>query len=192
MSPPLRHPLALAVLGLLQERPMHPYDMKSELRARGQDRTFNLSTGSLYDVVRRLEERGWIAGQGSTREGNRPARTVYAHTGQGHDEFVAWVDELVRMPKPEASPFLAAVAYLGVLGPAGARAALVERADRLTEKLASDRDSLAAVLAEHGLPRLFMLEAEAALHLAEAEREWVTATIAEIDAGTLAWPGGDR
>ena len=53
--------LALAVLGLLQERPMHPYEMAATLRERHKDSSIKVNSGSLYDTVEALTRHGWIA-----------------------------------------------------------------------------------------------------------------------------------
>src|SRR5690349_4520940 len=90
------NPLALAVLGLLLERPMHPHGIAATLRERNLDQAFKVTTGSLYDVVRSLERMGWISARETVRVGGRPERTVYAHTPEGRDQFVAWLDELIR------------------------------------------------------------------------------------------------
>jgi len=50
-----RTPLALAVMNLLIEQPMHPYEMKSKMKERGHDQVIKLTGGSIYDTVERLE-----------------------------------------------------------------------------------------------------------------------------------------
>ena len=45
------NPLALAVLGCLTERPMHPYEISTTLRTRGKEKSIKLNYGSLYSVV---------------------------------------------------------------------------------------------------------------------------------------------
>ncbi|GAA2335364.1 PadR family transcriptional regulator [Dactylosporangium salmoneum] len=177
--------LALAVLGLLQEREMHPYEMAATLRERHKDGSFKINSGSLYDTVEALLKHGWIEAVEVTRDGRRPERTVYAPTALGQAEFVRWIDELVRVPAAEYPKFLAAVAYLGALGPRGAADALDERAGHLEARIAETADILPSI----GLPRLFMIEVEFALHALRAELEWTRTTAAEIRDGTLAWPG---
>jgi DNA-binding PadR family transcriptional regulator len=44
-------PLALAVLALLYERPMHPYEMASTLKERREEESIKLRYGSLYTVI---------------------------------------------------------------------------------------------------------------------------------------------
>ncbi|MDH2426092.1 PadR family transcriptional regulator [Sphaerisporangium sp. TRM90804] len=182
------NPLALAVMGLLQEKPMHPYEMSATLRERQMDGVFKLSTGTLYDTVESLARNGWIEPRSTVRDGNRPQRTVYAHTEHGHGQFLDWLDEIVRVPAPEYPRFLSAVTYLGALGPERAEEALTERGDRLQEQITRMRAGLEEVMETHALPRLFMIEMEYALHMSAAELEWARSAAREIRTGTLAWP----
>src|SRR2546426_131165 len=47
-------PLALAVLELLQERAVHPYEMQQTIRERYIDYVIKVRAGSLYHTVERL------------------------------------------------------------------------------------------------------------------------------------------
>jgi DNA-binding PadR family transcriptional regulator len=180
--------LALAVLGLLQERPMHPYEMAATLRERHKDSSFKINSGSLYDTVEALTRERWIEPVQTQRDGRRPERTVYAFTDLGRREFLGWIDELIRTPVPEYPKFIAAVSYLGALGPDRARDALAERAGQLERRIEEKTAALAATVGSGQVPRLFMIEVECALHAWEAELAWSRRTIDEISAGTLAWP----
>jgi DNA-binding PadR family transcriptional regulator len=180
--------LALAVLGLLQERPMHPYEMAATLRERHKDSSFKINSGSLYDTVEALTRERWIELVQTQRDGRRPERTVYAFTDLGRREFLGWIDELIRTPVPEYPKFIAAVSYLGALGPDRARDALAERAGQLELRIEETTAALTATVGSGQVPRLFMIEVECALHSWEAELAWSRRTIDEISAGTLAWP----
>ncbi|MFC6987220.1 PadR family transcriptional regulator [Streptomyces cirratus] len=191
-EPPKRpaNALALAVLGLLLEQPMHPHAMASTLRGRGMERAFKLTTGSLYDTVRALSRDGWIEADSTEQVGNRPARTVYRHTPAGRDGFTDWLDELIREPSPDYPRFLSAVGYLGALGRVRAAGALRERAAALRERIAQDAESYRAAREDHNAPRLFVIEAEYAAAMAQAELAWVERIADEIERGTLTWPEG--
>lgn len=181
-------PLGLAVLGLLLESPAHPHAMALTLRERGLDRAFKVTTGSLYDVVRALEKAGWIERRETIQDGARPARTVYQHTALGQREFTRWVDELIRVPVDEYPKFVSAVSHLGALGPDGAVAALRERAERVRASLAELRQQHRDALDSGEVPRLFVVEAEYAVRMQEAELGWVEEIVTDIEAGDLAWP----
>src|SRR5580704_9115990 len=100
-----RTPAALSVLSLLNERSMHPYEMRTLMRERGHDRAFRIRESSVYDTVARLAERGFIEPVEVNREGKRPERTVYAITESGRDELLVWMWELVSEPPSEAPAF---------------------------------------------------------------------------------------
>jgi DNA-binding PadR family transcriptional regulator len=180
--------LALAVLGLLQERPMHPYEMAATLRERHKDSSFKINSGSLYDTVEALERYSWIEAVETVRDGRRPERTVYAFTELGQREFLAWIEELVATPVPEYPKFIAAVSYLGALGPGRACEALAVRAEHLESRIEETKAALADTVGVGRVPRLFMIEVECVLHSWQAELAWTRRTIAEIRDGTLPWP----
>ena len=184
--------LALAVLGLLQEQRMHPYEMASTLRERHKDSSFKVNSGSLYDTVESLVRHGWIEPVETAREGRRPERTVYAPTELGQHEFVRWIDELIRTPVAEYPKFLAAVSYLGALGPDRAAQALAERAQQLAQRVEETKAVLADTVGSGQVPRLFMIEVECAVHAWEAELAWTRRTIAEIRDGSLSWPQAEQ
>src|SRR5256884_5080552 len=110
-----RTPLALAVMNLLMERPMHPYEMKSTMKERGHDQVIRLKGGSIYDTVERLEVGGFIKSQEMSREGRRPERRVYTITEAGRDEITGWLAELLTQPVSEYPQFAAALAFMAAL-----------------------------------------------------------------------------
>jgi len=183
----LENPLVLAVLGLLLESPMHPYQMLSELRTRSENRARTVNRGTLYDVVEALTAAGWIEPHSVERDGNRPERTVYTLTSSGRDEVVRRLDGQIRQPRREFTEFLGAVTYLGALGPDGAIDALTERARRLAARCDTDQSRLREAHAG-GVARLHVVEAEYALHQTHAELAWIHGIIDDIRSGSLTWP----
>ena len=125
----------------------------------------------------------------TVRDGRRPERTVYAFTALGQREFLAWIEELIAIPVPEYPKFIAAVSYLGALGPDRATEALAQRADHLERRIEETKAALADTVGSGRVPRLFMIEVECALNSWQAELAWTGRTITEIRAGTLPWRG---
>lgn len=178
------NPLALAVLGLLGEKPMHPYEMSSTLRERAKELSIKLNYGSLYSVVDALQRHGLIEVHETVREGRRPERTVYAITEAGRTEFVDWLSELLSMPTKEYTQFEAALSLMPGLPPDEVRRLLQTRRSRLETEIVGT----AAVLEEmskQGLPYLFMIEADYQLALRRAEQAFVDRLISSIQDGTL-------
>lgn len=175
--------LALALLALLVPgHPMHPYQMVSVLRRTGKERDMRIKWGSLYTVVQNLEKHGFIEATGSDREGRRPERTVYAITDAGRAELKDWLRELVAVPEPEYPRFMAALSVLGVLPPDEATGLLEQRLRALGDDIAAQR----AMLEQSSqVPRVFLIEAEYAVAMREAEAAWVSSLLNELAEGTL-------
>ncbi|MEV4532376.1 PadR family transcriptional regulator [Asanoa sp. NPDC049518] len=173
--------LALAVLATLIERPMHPYEMASLMKARGKEQDMEIKWGSLYRVVENLVKHGFIEPVQSERRGGRPERTVYRITDAGRAELVDWTRDLVAVPDRRPGPFTAGLSVLGVLAPDDVAVLLGERADRLAAEIAASERELAG----YDVPRLFLVEGEYELAMRRAELAWVRSFRAEITEGTL-------
>src|SRR5215218_6219469 len=183
------NPLALAVMALLYERPMHPYEMVSTMRERGKHESVRLRYSSLYSVAEALVREGLISARETVREGRRPERTVYELTEAGRVEFLGWLRELLSVPAKEYTQFAAGLTFLPALPPEEAAVLLDERVRRLEEEIEEMRARLDTVM-EQGLPRLFLIESEHELVLREAELRWVRELVREIRAGTLGGMAG--
>jgi DNA-binding PadR family transcriptional regulator len=175
--------LALAVLSVLVQRPMHPYEMASVLRARGKDEDMEIKWGSLYTVVRNLEKHHLIEAIESARQGGRPERTIYRITDAGREELVDWTRELVGTPEFERPSFKAGLSIAGILAPDEFAGLLEQRLARLEERLAARRDAVAQ--ASNEVPRLFLIEEEYDLAVREAEVAWIRALLTELTTGSF-------
>ena len=178
------NPLALAVMALLFERSMHPYEMVSTMRERRKHESVRLRYSSLYSVVEALEREGLVFQEGTIREGRRPERTVYGISDAGRKEFLDWLRELLRVPVKEYTQFAAGLSFMAGLPPGEATALLGERVRLLEREVEEMRAQLDAVV-EGGLPRLFVVEAEHELVLRAAELGWVRGLVEELEAGTF-------
>ncbi|MFD5538696.1 PadR family transcriptional regulator [Streptomyces sp. NPDC127079] len=179
----LSNPLALAVMVLLVERPMHPYEIAQTLRSRGKDASLKINYGSLYTVVQNLEKHGFVEVTDVERQGNRPERTLYGITDAGRVETVEWLSDLVAVPAKEYPVFEAALSLLGALPPDEVARLLEERLKVLDVQAASARGGLEKL--RETLPRLFVIEAEYQVHMVEAEAEWVRGFLAELTEGSF-------
>jgi DNA-binding PadR family transcriptional regulator len=139
--------------------------------------------GSLYTVVQNLEKHGLIEESGSQREGRRPERTVYVITEAGREEVRDWLRELVAAPEPELHRFEAALSVLGVLPPEEVIELLEARLRALDESVARQQEALQR---DERIPRLFLIEAEYALAMTQAEAAWVSGLRKELIDGSLA------
>jgi DNA-binding PadR family transcriptional regulator len=182
-------PLALAVLRLLLERPMHPYEIQQTVRERHVDQVVKMRAGSLYHTIERLHRYGLIEPVETGRAGRRPERTVYALTEAGRDEYASHLRDLLRMPQREYPVFGAAVEMMRTLGEADALRLLQQRTVALRAKLAA-LEQLVSGLTENGLARVDVLELDYALAITRAELDWVRQVIDDLTTGTLVWSDG--
>jgi len=190
------NPLALAVLALLFERAMHPYEMAATLKERHKEDSIKLRYGSLYTVIDALLARGLIEARETVRAGNRPERTVYALTGTGLDELRDWMRDLIRRPAKEFTQFEAALSLLPVLPPDEAVLLLRDRALRLSglvwqmegqlgelaqhDLSAMTRQDLPAPMKGQKFPPLFTIESEYRLAMLRAELAFVNELVRRI------------
>jgi DNA-binding PadR family transcriptional regulator len=181
-----RSPLALAVLALLYEEPLHPYRMQRLIKERGKDQVINVrQRASLYQTIDRLERDGLIRVQETTRQEKWPERTVYELTPAGRATAYRWLGEMLTTPAPEFPEFPAALAHLALLTPAATVTHLESRARALAQNLARLEDDLRSAPPE--LPRLFLIESEYLRAMWTTELEWVRALLADLRAGRLTW-----
>jgi len=179
-------PLALVVLGLLRERPMHPYEMQQTIRDEHTDQVIKLRAGSLYHTVERLQTLELITAVETARAGRRPERTVYAITEEGRDEFTANLRQIISRPDREYPIFGAAMELLDSLEPAEAAELLERRLVALEAEIAGG-EQVALLLAKRGLERVNVIELEYAQALRRAELVWCQQVIDDIHAGTFHW-----
>jgi DNA-binding PadR family transcriptional regulator len=173
------NPLGLAVLALLAERSMHPYEMATTLRERGKEDSIRINYGSLYSVIGALARAELIVAGETSRHGARPQRTVYSITPAGEIELDDWLREILREPVKEYPRFEAGLSLMPHLPPDEVAAVLEERLGRLERQA---EESRAAVLdaERQGVDRLFLVEAEYSLAMREAERRWTAELLALI------------
>ncbi|GAA1362838.1 PadR family transcriptional regulator [Streptomyces beijiangensis] len=179
----LSNPLALAVLVLLSERPMHPYEIAQTLRQRGKEHSVKINFGSLYTVVQNLEKHGYVEVAEVQRQGNRPERTLYGLTDDGRVEMVDWMSDLLAVPAVEFPLFGTAVSLMPVLPPDDVAVHLEDRLAKLEVQAAGIRGVLHAL--HEKLPQLFLVETEYQLHMIEAEMEWVRGFRKDLVDGTV-------
>ena len=77
--------LDLLILQILSRGPMHGWGIMQRLRALTDD-VFQVTPGSLFPSLQRLEENGWATGEWGISESNRKAR-YYSITTAGKKQL---------------------------------------------------------------------------------------------------------
>jgi len=182
-------PLALSILELLHERPMHPYELAATMRDRHHDEFIRLNFGSLYHTVDSLERYGWIVSAEKEKEGNRPERTIYRLTDSGRTVLLQVVSEIIAQPRREYPYFSAGLMFMHHLEAATAAQLLEQRAQALQAVITKLSQILDELLAG-GHTRLTLIELEHKIAMIAAERDWVGKIAQEINDGRLEWKAG--
>ncbi|MEH3076960.1 MAG: PadR family transcriptional regulator [Quadrisphaera sp.] len=152
--------LTIAVLGLLDDAPLHGYELRKRIDLVIGPLRRRISFGSLYPALRSMEERGWITQSSPTTAtpplAGKRSRVVYQLTDAGRGQLrsllansgpATWEDE----------QFDVHFAFFGSTDPAtrlrileGRRTRVVERLERVGAASASARaDSWSAELHRH-------------------------------------------
>src|SRR6516162_7858706 len=82
---------AIALLGFIEEEPRSGYQLKQAIDDR-LEHILEITPGTLYYTLKRLEARGWVKGSNS-RNGRRPRQRVYRITSRGRKAFVDLLEE---------------------------------------------------------------------------------------------------
>jgi DNA-binding PadR family transcriptional regulator len=182
-------PLALSILELLDERPMHPYELAATMRERHHDEFIRLNFGTLYHTVEVLERNGLIVSVEREKEGRRPERTIYELTAPGRELLVQVVGDILARPTREYVNFAAGLMFMHHLEAGHAAQLLTER----VAALGSKSEKLTRIMADlrtAGMTRLALVELEHKIAMLDAERAWVRKLESDITEGRLEWKAG--
>ena len=170
------------MLGLLNESPMHGYELRKRLSTLlGAFRAF--SYGSLYPTLRRLSEAGWITEEESiepvgtaTASRSRRGKRVYRMTAEGKEHLA----DLLADVGPEAfgdEGFGARLAFFGQTR-SDIRLQILEGRRRRVEE---QREGMKSTLARTGerLDRYTRELQEHGLESVDREVRWLTELIAQ-------------
>ncbi|WP_416902582.1 PadR family transcriptional regulator [Micromonospora echinospora] len=183
---PRRSPLAMMLLALLVEEPMHAYRMQQVIRERHKEDVVNVAQrNSVYQTLDRLLREELVRVDHTARDERRPERTVYQLTEAGRRTLDEWLSDALATPAREFPEFPAALSFLPILPPEEAARQLARRAEVLAEQI---RDRT-AILAGAELPRLFLVEDEYRLAALRAELAWVNGLVADLAENRLTWSG---
>ena len=181
-----RSPLALAILGLLEDGPLHPYGMQQLIKQWGKDQVINVGQrATLYKMINRLVDAGLIKPTGTSRDHLYPERTSYELTDAGRALRQQWMEDVLSNPRNEFPEFPAGLSFIPLLTPESAQDLLKSRRARLVQRL-TDRDALIANVG-FPLPRATMLETEYLHAVTEAEIRWLDDVLAGLQDGSITW-----
>src|SRR6478752_5599043 len=180
-------PLAVSVLALLAERPMHPYEMFQLLMERHEDELVKVRPGSLYHTVERMAALGHVRASGTGRAGNRPERTTYEITSTGRAALRWRLLEMLNAPVNEYPQFPVALGESHNLASDQVVNQLRERASMLDSDV-SRADELIGQARERSVAEVYWVAVDYLMAVKSAERDWILNLIHRIQRKELEWP----
>lgn len=174
------------VLGLLAEGESHGYDLLREMEERGMRRWARVSKVAVYKALARLEAEGCLTSW-TEKEGNLPAKRVYAITSAGRDRLRDLVYSLCASQEPLRLDAPLGLAFIRCLEREEARDALAARIAFLetqARRLRRERDILEDLMDDIFLD---ILAHEQSAY--RSESRWLRRIAGRIDE---AGPGGKR
>jgi len=119
--------MKMAILGLLLERNMHPYEIMLVLKERAMDRVIKLQMGSLYYAVDKMALDGHIESVEVISSPDRPDKTIYRITDKGRALFEQLVLQLIKKNEDIHHPLYLALALSRHVDPGKVEKLLAER-----------------------------------------------------------------
>ena len=120
----------LAVLGLINEEPVHAYLLIEKMKVRGYENWAGLSVASVYRILIQMEKKGLVKSN-LLNEGQGPAKKVFQLTPKGRISLRETVEYQLRWGGAGGPGFELGLAYLPVLEAGLALNAVEERKARL-------------------------------------------------------------
>ena len=179
-------PLAIAVLALLKERPMHAYEMYQLLISRQNDRIVKVRPGSLYHTVERLAGQNHVRAIGTERAGNRPERTTYELTPEGSEALTRRVESGIEKYVYEYPLFPVVLSEAHNLNAEDAVLRFGRRVEDLDRWLADLDAAIAGARAAEVHEPYYLGGAYVRSQIA-AERDWLATLIERIESKDLEW-----
>ncbi|GAB39184.1 MULTISPECIES: PadR family transcriptional regulator [Gordonia] len=179
-------PQAILVLGLVAERPMHPYEMFQTTIEREEDRLTKIRPGTLYHTVDRLAADGLIEVVEVRQEGNRPQRTVYAITEAGRAALAASLEAILERHPVEYPELYLALSEAHSLP----RQRVVELLERRIDAMRADRERVeVAAEAAHarGAVEMFYLDVGCRLATLQTQIDWLVDLVGRLRHNDIEW-----
>src|ERR1700722_2474138 len=139
----------LMALGVLaRSGPSHGHHIRRVADVTNVGEWGGVSVGALYRELRAMEREGLVAATRTEKVGNRPERTVYAITAEGHLELTTLREQAIRPLEFGANPLGVALMFAGdTIDRDELRRTMRSRREMLAIKvaqIAADLDQLAA------------------------------------------------
>jgi DNA-binding PadR family transcriptional regulator len=168
----------MAILSLVAEKPVYGYEIDQIIQQRGMREWTAIGFSSIYYLLKKIKDKGWITGRTSesTRQGIQ--RTIYTVTEAGLQVCRQATLQTISIPHSMPNSFLTALSNLPILSRQQIQEALSNHKQALLKK----RDEL-ELKRENQSPNLPMhvnLIFDYSIHAIQSEMDWVENVIIQL------------
>jgi len=176
----------LLILGVLLRRPpIHGYDVRRELEMWGAEQWANIAYGSIYSALNKMAEEGLVEAVSTGENSKHVARTEYAITEKGRQEYELLLRSFWWEFKPAIDPFQVALTFMDSLPRDELLAALRHRAGMLRTIIESSEFVNRNKLSNPQTPRHIAENIRLGFAHAETELHWIEEVIGKVERGEL-------
>jgi DNA-binding PadR family transcriptional regulator len=179
-------PLAVSALAMLEERPMHPYEMYRVMVERFEHEVVKVRPGTLYHAVARLADQLLVEAVGTDRAGGRPERTTYRITERGRAVMRERLRGMLARPVNEYPSFPLALGEAHNLPREEVLWLLAERIHALETRIDEAR-----ALVDHAAEKVeqaYLLDHYFVIDMTTAELDWLRRLAVRLEHKELEWP----
>lgn len=172
-----------ALLGLLSEQPMYPYQIEQEVKYRDMRSWTELSMSSIYKLLKKLETKGLVLRTNEISEENR-LRKLYTISETGKEQLGQKLESLLTAHDTPKWQVDIATYNCDLLDGQTVKTALTHYRKELVGKIQGYKDLL-QFLKDAGCPPHRFAVAKRPVYLFEAEINWLDDYIAELSETTF-------
>lgn len=177
-----------ALLGLLSEKPMYPYEIEKNVWEHDMRYWTEISLSSIYKVLEKLEKKLLVDVNLTVTETNK-VKKIYSLTEKGKKELKEKIVEIMSELEISIYEIDLALANLHLLTTDEVNEVLGKYLESIDQRLSCYRD-LEQYLLDHECAVGNLALSRRRLFLIAAEREWVLSFLREYN--TAAGAGGDE
>lgn len=174
-------PKEIALLGLINEKPKHAYEIENDIKERDMRYWTDISMSSVYKIVNKLEKNGLLQSELGLSD-NNISQKVYSITSQGVKVLKDGTKDLVSMWRPTSYPLDIALSNLALLSKEEAIQGLESYSESL-DMMICCYEELEKKLQDHGCDLPYTQMATRRVYLVKAEKEWAVGFIRRLQEG---------
>lgn len=166
--------LELTVLGIIQKKPSHAYNVEKEIVEKGIRDRIKIGFSTIYSTLKKLEKNGLLESHFKPQE-NLPGRRVYSITYKGRQQFLEEIKRALSQPQPAAGLFETGLRFGEVLDRHEMKEALSLYDSELSRLIQAKVKELTSIDNPSAIERAMLSRP---LSLWQAERKWTRELLA--------------